>query len=89
MQMNNANYAKASVSTVLRAYVIEQAIGQGMREMRFIDGCQGMLKKYCRTETSHLLMRQNSYLSRIVGQMIRRFFPSSTLTRLISESSRA
>ena len=61
LQLNDARYAKESVSIVLRGYVIEKAIDTSTRRMKFIAGCEGALKKYCRLRISHLVVQRKSY----------------------------
>lgn len=86
-QLNNAAYASASVSMVLRSYVIERAINAGIRHLRFIEGCEGTLKRYCRVRATHLLVHRKGYLSRISAPTARRLFPSSVLTLCFQANS--
>jgi hypothetical protein len=85
LQMNDATHAKESVSTVLRSYLIESAIDAGIRRMKFIGGCEGILKKYCRLRISHLVVQRTSYLSRLSGRMICWIFPASKISSLFSK----
>ena len=86
LQLNDASYAKESVSVVLRGYVIEKAIEAGVRRMKFIGGCVGLLKKYCRLRVSHLLIQRKSYPSQLFGLIFRRLYPSSKIGCLFSDS---
>jgi hypothetical protein len=83
LQVNNGSDAKASVSTVLRSYLIEHAINSGIRDIKIIDGCGGILRKYTLAQSSHLLMQRNGHLGRLCGRAICRLFPSSTFSRLL------
>ena len=87
LQMNDASYAKQSVSIVLRSYLIEYAIDTGIRRMKFIGGCEGVLKKYCRLRISHLVVQRKSYFSRLSGCIICWLFPSSKIGNLFSRQS--
>ena len=84
LQVNSASDAKASVSTVLRSYIIENAISAGIRDIKIIDGCGGILRKYTQAQSSHLLLQRNGPLGRFAGHAIRCLFPSSTFSRLLS-----
>ena len=85
MQLNNATYPKASLSTVLRSYVIEKAIDSGIRHIKFIGGCEGSLKTYCRPErTCHLLVQKRDPFSQMVIEAVRRLFPTSLIGDLCS-----
>jgi hypothetical protein len=86
LQVNNGIDAKASVSTVLRSYLIEHAIGSGIRDIKIIDGCGGILRRYTVAHSSHLLLQRNGRFSRLLGRAIRRLFPSSTFSRLLGDS---
>jgi hypothetical protein len=83
LQVNNGIDAKASVSTVLRSYLIEHAIGAGIRDIKVIDGCGGILRKYTLVQSSHLLLQRSGYFSRLCRRAICRLFPSSTFSRLL------
>jgi hypothetical protein len=87
LQMNDASYTKESVSTVLRSYLIESAIDAGIHRMKFIGGCEGILKKYCRLRISHLVVQRKSYLSRLSGRVVCWLFPSSKISNLFSKQS--
>ena len=87
LQVNSTRDAKASVSTVLRSYIIENAIKSGIRDIKVIDGCGGILRKYTQVPSSHLLMQKDGYFGRLFGRAICRLFPSSTFSRLLSEAS--
>ena len=86
LQLNDASYAKESVSVVLRGYVIEKAIETGARRMRFLAGCEGVLKKYCRFRVSHLVVQKRSYLSRLRGRIFCRLYRSSKIGCLFNDS---
>ena len=86
VQLNNACYARASVSSVLRGYVIEHAIASGLQDITFIDGCEGILKKYTNAQSTNLLAQRDDWFSRFVGKSICLLFPSSTFSRLLTLS---
>ncbi len=88
VQLNNGLHAKASVSAVLRSYVIEHAIASGICEIVFIDGCEGLLKKYTQVKSNHLLVQRDDWFSCFIERAISWLFPSSTFTRLLNYSSR-
>jgi hypothetical protein len=46
-QLNSRDHYEKSPSLLHRAYLIEHLIGQGVREMIFTDGCEGLLKNAC------------------------------------------
>jgi hypothetical protein len=46
-QLNNRDHYEKSPSLLHRAYLIEHLIRQGVREMIFTDGCEGLLKNAC------------------------------------------
>jgi hypothetical protein len=50
-----AEYDGASLSLALRSHYLEQSIERGVRDVRFIGGCQGLLKRYCEVERHELL----------------------------------
>ena len=66
LQLNHGAYAKDSVSTVLRGYLIENAIEAGFQDIQWIGGCQGGLSKYCiHDEVLHLIIRKGGFYSLI------------------------
>jgi hypothetical protein len=85
LQMNDGTYVKESVSTVLRSYLIESGIDAGIRRVKFIGGCEGILKKYCRLRISHLVIQKESYLSRLSGRILCWLFPASKISTLFSK----
>lgn len=90
MQLNDATYTKASLSNVLRSYVIERAIESGICRVKFIGGCEGSLKKYCRADrTSHLLLQKTGYVSQIAVRAVCRLFPESFIAVLLRKMSQA
>jgi Acetyltransferase (GNAT) domain len=84
-QLNNANHAKASVSTVLRSYVIENAIESGIRHMKTIDGCGGILRKYCHVRATHVLLQRRNYFGRLGVRIFCRLFPIKTISKLFKK----
>jgi hypothetical protein len=47
MQLNDRAYSRMSLSVVLRSYLIEALIAQGIRELVFCGGSSAPLKSYC------------------------------------------
>ena len=84
IQLNHAGYKKASVSMVLRSYLIETAIESGIRHLKFLGGCEGALRKYCRHLSDHLLVHRTNKLSRFSVWALARFFPSSSIGHVIN-----
>jgi hypothetical protein len=86
LQLNHSGYAKASVSTVLRSYLIEAVIGSGVNHIQFLGDCQGILKKYCAVRVNHLLLRPHtSFFSSLGTRTVCWLFPGSSIRNIISE----
>jgi Acetyltransferase (GNAT) domain len=84
VQLNDSRLAKSSLSTVLRGYVIEEAIEAGIRSVTFLGGCRGILRNYCNMRTSHLFVRpQRNYLSLLGLRAIRLLFPKSIIGKTL------
>lgn len=56
-QLNRAGrkYDSGSLSVALRSNYLERLIECGVRNVRFIGGCQGILKRYCAVERRELI----------------------------------
>jgi hypothetical protein len=56
-QLNHdgAEYAKASLSTVLRSHLIETLIARGASDLTFLGGCRGILEPFCRPVREYVL----------------------------------
>jgi hypothetical protein len=53
LQVNNSDaaYDHISISAVSRSYLVEELIRVGVRKLKFLGGCQGLLEGYCVKET--------------------------------------
>jgi hypothetical protein len=86
LQMNHSEFAKASVSTVLRSYLIEAVIGSGVSHIKFLGDCQGILKKYCGIRVNHLLLcPSTNFFSSLGTRTVCWLFPGSSIGTIISE----
>lgn len=75
-QLNHGGsaYAKLSLSTVLRSFLIEELIARGVRRIDFLGGCRGQLERYCSAEYGHVFIAEKKTIPativRTVGRVI-------------------
>lgn len=55
LNRDGEEYRKASLSTVLRSFLIECLISRGARELTFLGGCKGILESFCTPVREHVI----------------------------------
>jgi hypothetical protein len=79
-QMNHRDHLRNNPSLTNRAFMIEQLIAEGVRDLVFIKGCRGILQHACEQESGATIwVIQRSFGSVLCGLMLLTQFPVSDL----------